>query len=67
MSPFINTQYRYSEKINTYTESPTITTSTPPFVSTYYFENTIQAMFTFSDQMFTQSDQIFEKQQAIFA
>ena len=44
MSPSTNTQYSSTENINIFTEYTTTPTSPQPFVSKYYFYNTLQEM-----------------------
>ena len=70
MYPSTNIWSGYSENITPSTETTTIYTSPQPFVSKYFFENIIQAMFakyfirfTRYDEIFPQSDEIFDKQQ----
>ena len=51
MSPYTNTQLVPNEKTTPSTESPTVTTTLPPFISNGYFDTKLQAMFTLSDQI----------------
>ena len=60
--PYINTWSGSGDDINPYPKYPAIASSPPRFMSKYYFDNTLQAMFDQSDQIFDKQHEIFEKQ-----
>ena len=62
MSPSTNTHYSSRDNITPSPEEPITSAPQPPFVSKYYFYNTLQAMFARFGQIFEKKNEIIEKQ-----